>query len=395
MIRLVLYMKNGRVPITLGRYVILTRMLNRMYLFSIILFLVIIAACSFVTLTTVTTFASGKLLALVVALKMTMLFGPLFIVATMIFGRFRYHGALALVYSIVIFWIPILIYLFFASALLTILYIVTITIGIHLPLVTTLVITLLGIAALLIYGIYNALTPNAVHYRITAPTLSPLWSGKKIAVISDVHLGMVRRERFMKKVVDLTNAEKPDIIFIAGDLIDGPVIPYEEALAPLSELKSTFGAFYTAGNHDEYNRDQEAYYQALGKHVTVLNDQTVTINDTTIVGLIYAHEKFTATRERLSRAGFTKNDKPSIAILHDPKNAEALAEAGISLIISGHTHSGQFFPLTLFVKAIYKKKTKGHYTLGETAGFTSVGVGTAGPLLRIGTDPEVAILTIV
>lgn len=364
------------------------------FIFSAILFTFIIAACSFVALSTVTTFATGHFIVFIATLKVAMFILPLLIIFTMFFGALWYHPINALVYSIVIFWVPILIYLFLSSIILIAIVFIATAVGVVLPLHFLLLATIIFIALCILVGIMRALSPQVIHYALSVPKLAPLWNGKKIILISDVHLGMVRREKFLEKIVHLINAESPDLVIIAGDLLDGPVIHYEHVLKPLGKIKSTFGVYYTAGNHDEYNRDQNAYQQELSKYVTVLNDARMTVNETEIVGLVYAQEKNKATKNRLMKIGYEDNGQPSIAILHDPKNAHALADAGVSLIVSGHTHSGQFFPISLFVKALYKERARGKYKIKDTVGFTSVGVGTAAPLFRLGTQPEIAVLKI-
>jgi predicted MPP superfamily phosphohydrolase len=256
------------------------------------------------------------------------------------------------------------------------------------------IILLIKISVLICYGIWNAFYPRIQTYSLNAPLLKDKWGDKKIVLFSDVHLGMVRREKWMQQIVTMVTNLKPDIVLIAGDLIDGPVFPYETGLAPLQNLKSTYGTFYTAGNHDEYNRDQEKYYAELAKYVTVLNDKKVVVNDTQIVGIIYAMESLEKTMARLSATGYQKNT-PSMVLLHDPKNVAALSQSNVTLSLSGHTHGGQFFPFTLLVQSIYKNLTKGIHYIGNMAHLTSVGVGTAGPLMRLGTTPEIAVIEII
>lgn len=314
---------------------------------------------------------------------------PLVLLATTVIGNRYYNKINALVYTITVLWIPLLLYLFMGAFILSIL-------SLFLPMaLLSLSSIVLGLLILIcfIWGIAIACKPKIVEYTLDIPKLKQQWGNKKIVLVSDVHLGMVRSTAFMKKIVSMINDQNPDIVFIAGDLIDGPVFPYEQGLAPLSEIKSTFGTFYTAGNHDEYNKDQKKYYEVLKQYVTVLNDEKVMINETQIVGVIFAVEKKKKTQERLLATGFDKN-LPSIVMLHDPRNASALAEEGVLLGLSGHTHAGQFFPTTLLVRGSYRALTKGIHYINGMAHITSVGVGTSGPLFRLGTKPEVAVIKI-
>lgn len=316
---------------------------------------------------------------------------PIALVMTMLIGAKYYSRINAVIYTIVALWVPAFMYIFLVAC----------TIGIgysfipshDLLLQTTKV--LFGVAGVLfVYGIYVALHPKVVYYTIKSEKLKEKWGDKKIVLFSDSHLGIVRHKSFMQKIADMVNAENPDVVFIAGDLIDGPVFPYEYGLAPLGKIKSTYGTYYTAGNHDEYNVEQEKYYAVLNKYATVLNDKKIIINDTQLVGVMYAEESKQRTKERLEKTGYDKS-VPSIVMLHDPRNRSSLVDSNVSLSLSGHTHGGQFFPVTLLVSLFYGNRTKGVHYIENSAHFTSVGAGTAGPLFRLGTRPEITVVKIV
>ncbi len=315
---------------------------------------------------------------------------PVALIVTMVIGAKYYSKINAIIYTIASFWIAIFLHLLLIITILTLIY--ALTLDKELIIKATWVIFIIEVI-LFIYGIWVALYPKVITYSIHAPKLKEKWADKKIVLFSDSHLGIVRHRSFMQKIVQMINAQNPDIVLIAGDLIDGPTFPYEKGLAPLGEIKSTFGTFYTAGNHDEYNIEQEKYYTILNKYVTVLNDKKIMVNDTQLIGVMYAEESKQHTKDRLEKTGYDKS-QPSIVMLHDPKNRRALVDSEVTLSFSGHTHGGQFFPFTLFVSLFYGKRTKGIQYLNETTHFTSVGVGTAGPIFRLGTRPEIAVVKI-
>lgn len=82
----------------------------------------------------------------------------------------------------------------------------------------------------------------------------------------------------------------------------------------------------------------------------------------------------------------------SILLVHDPNLLPIAVEAGISLQLSGHTHRGQFFPFTLIVRRVYGKFAYGLQRLGDLQVFTSCGVGTWGPPMRLGSNPEIVLM---
>jgi predicted MPP superfamily phosphohydrolase len=235
--------------------------------------------------------------------------------------------------------------------------------------------------------------PRIVTYDIDSPALSKQWAGKNIVLVSDTHLGVVRSGKFMKKVVGKINEQKPDVVFIAGDIIDGPVFNYQKGLSPLKDIKSTFGIFYTPGNHEGYNPEPEKFYPIVKALTTTVIDSKTEVNGTAIVGLDYRRETVEATAERLKDTGF-RADVPTIALLHDPTNVTTLMDAGVSLVLSGHTHCGQFFPINLVVRGIYKEYTYGVNVRGNSTAVTTCGVGTAMSPLRLGTNPEIVVLHI-
>ncbi len=317
---------------------------------------------------------------------------PVVLVATTIFSNVTYMAWTKPFYVVSSLWLPALIYLFIGALMLRFYMLLGTNLQI-IPVQVLGLILLVIFTAMMVFGVWKATTYRIVTQEINVPELHEAWSGKKIILFSDSHLGLSRGEMFTRKIVQTINELSPDAVFIAGDLIDGPIIPYARDLGPLKDIKSTYGTFYAAGNHDEYNREQLKYLEALSNTVTVLNDKKIIVNDTQIIGIEYAAEPFESTTARLINTGYEAN-VPSIVILHDPKNVPALAEAGTSLSFSGHTHGGQFWPFSVIVNSIYKDLSKGVAYIGNHAHFTTVGVGTWGPLFRLGTQPEIVIIKI-
>ena len=321
---------------------------------------------------------------------------PLVLIATMTIGTKIYNSINAFFYVIAATWLPLLIYFFMGAVLLSIIYIIGVVSGHPInvfPLAITILIIIFGVTG---YGIWNATKPRVVTYEIESPALSKAWSNKNIVLVSDTHLGIVRSEGFMRKIVKKINEQNPDLVLIAGDIIDGPVFDYKHGLSPLRNIQSTFGTVYTPGNHEAYNMEPEKFYPVVKELTKTLIDESVEINSTKIIGLSFKNESFEDTRKRLVKIGFDSvhTSIPTIALLHDPKNTTALLDAGVSLVVSGHTHCGQFFPMTLVVKSIYKEYTYGVHTRNGGTAITTCGAGTAMSPLRLGTNPEIVVIHI-
>jgi predicted MPP superfamily phosphohydrolase len=84
-----------------------------------------------------------------------------------------------------------------------------------------------------------------------------------------------------------------------------------------------------------------------------------------------------------------------LLLAHNPKSAPAAARAGFDLQLSGHTHGGQFFPWTLVVRRVHAPHSHGLSQEGRMWVYVSPGTGTWGPLVRLGTRPEVTLIRLV
>jgi hypothetical protein len=85
--------------------------------------------------------------------------------------------------------------------------------------------------------------------------------------------------------------------------------------------------------------------------------------------------------------------QPSILLNHAPIRLPIVEQAGVSLQLSGHTHGGQLFPYTWFTRRIFGEFTHGLHKFGALQVFTSYGAGTWGPPMRVGTSPEILLIT--
>ncbi len=313
---------------------------------------------------------------------------PVILIITMIIGAKKYYQVNAFFYTVSVMWLAVLLYLFIGVLALFLISFITGSIGISLPMFPVATTAIIIVAGIIIYGVIHASRPQLVEYAVSSPALAPLWREKNIILISDMHLGLVRNRAFTEKVVKKINALSPDLILIAGDIIDGPVFDYMNGLSPLKNLKSTYGVFYTPGNHEDYNTENDKFYPIVKSLTHTLIDEKTEVNGTQIIGLRYHEESLEDTVVRLMETGY-KTDKPSIALLHDPRNTPALQKKGVSLVVSGHTHKGQFFPSNLIVRGIYKKFIYGMHQSEKTVSITTSGIGTMMMPIRVGTRAEI------
>ena len=319
---------------------------------------------------------------------------PFMFAGAMIYGGKNFSVLNSWIYTVGGVWLGLLTYLVITTLIVSILLILNNYLGLNIPIRLITIILLFCSIATVVIGIINANKIRVVNIEVNSPALSTLWKGKKIVFSSDTHLGLIRREKFMKKIVDIINKENPDIIFNLGDLIDGPSFPYTKGFAPINELKSMFGNYYVEGNHEHYSQEYNVFGENFPKNLNDITGKKVMINNTQIIGIPYGAMKGPKEiNQELEQVKYDKNI-PSIILMHDPKDTDKLADNGVSLVLSGHTHAGQFFPFTLLVKKIAGKYFHGLTYSKDTAEITSSGVGTAMVPIRIDTVPEIVVVTI-
>jgi hypothetical protein len=225
-------------------------------------------------------------------------------------------------------------------------------------------------------------------------------SGLTVAQITDLHVGPTIGERDVRRIVDQTNALRPDVVAVTGDLVDGSVRDLGRAVAHLGRLRARHGVYFVTGNH-EYYSGVEAWVEELGRlGIRVLRNERVAIGDAGASIDLAGVDDWSAGRfggghgPRLDRALAGRDpDRALVLLAHQPRGVGEAVRAGVELQISGHTHGGQIFPFGLIVGAVYPYLAGLYrHDEGERGGqiFVSRGVGYWGPPLRLGSPPEIA-----
>jgi uncharacterized protein len=245
-----------------------------------------------------------------------------------------------------------------------------------------------------IYGVFHAKDIHVKEIKVSLPDLPAAWIGRKAVWVSDLHLGQLHGPSFARKIVKKVNDLPHDIVFIGGDLFDGTSAPDLDGLiAPFKDLSAPLGVYFITGNHEEFG-DSNRFVQAIksiGMHV--LQDKMTEIEGVQLVGVDYHNASDSRRFEKtLSELAIDQN-KLSILLKHEPKDLYIAHEAGISLQISGHTHQAQMWPLGYLASLVYKGYAYGLKDFKDMQVYTSSGVGTWGPPMRVGTDAEVVVFT--
>lgn len=267
------------------------------------------------------------------------------------------------------------------------------------------------------FGVWNVFNPQIKNITVKIKDLPQRWKGKTIVQISDVHLGNILGENFLKQAVDKINSVKPEIVAITGDLVDGSAKNVPSYLNLLEEIKAGQGVYYITGNHEIYFGVNK-FLSAIKKiNINTLEDKIADLNGLQVIGISYP--KFTEAKNIKNIIQNNKDfdpQKPSILLFHSPTSINHAEdseedrrekmywrpntdfsdakELGIDLQLSGHSHAGQIFPFDLVTKMIYNGYDYGLKTEGDFSIYTSSGVGVWGPTMRTGSRSEIVAITL-
>lgn len=260
--------------------------------------------------------------------------------------------------------------------------------------------TVLALAFLVtIVGVLKASSFNVVESEIQ---IAELENELRIMQITDVHIGHHRGREYLEKIIEATNQRNPDLVLIAGDLVDSAIAFQPDVLAPLSRLKSP--VYFVGGNHEEYVDSELAFKLIEQQGINVLHNEIIETHGIQLVGLNYMNaDENTFDMHPSSRTGTIKSalhelplkqEIPSILLHHSPVGFVYADKAGIDLMLSGHTHAGQVFPATLLAKHIFSMN-RGFYQHGQTKVLVSQGAGTYMVRVRLGSSNEINLLHLV
>lgn len=254
--------------------------------------------------------------------------------------------------------------------------------------------SVLIVGGLLTYGFFNAKKPQVkyLEYKISknAGELKTL----NIAMISDLHLGTIIENSRLTDIVEKINALNPDIILLAGDIVDedlGPVIRNNLG-ETLKNLSSKYGTFGITGNHEYIGGVEEACEYLTAHGITMLRDSVVKIDNAFYIAGREDKDisRFTGKKRKTVDALLKEIDRsfPVIMMNHQPAEFDDAVKNEVDLHLSGHTHYGQLFPLNFITDLVFEL-SYGSMRKGQTNFYVSTGVGTWGPPVRIGNSPEI------
>jgi hypothetical protein len=299
-----------------------------------------------------------------------------------------------LYYFISASWMGLLLNFIIVTAGVSLLFLVSLGLGINISRQTFNIIIIIGTSWLTFFSYYNAFIIKIERHVVEIKNLPVAWEGKKIVHVSDVHLGPILRQRFFNRVIKKIKSLEPAAVFVTGDLFDGAESDFSWVTLPLDTLNAPLGLYYSFGNHDFTLGHKRVTGLLQGQNITVLDNLLVEKEGLQIVGLNFTPDRdFDLKRAVLANNNY-KSAEPSIVLFHEPKDTAKLRGIGVDLLLSGHTHGGQMFPFNYLANYFYHQHGNGVYRSFDFTMCVTSGVGTWGPPMRTGTQSEIVELTL-
>ncbi|NMB74542.1 MAG: metallophosphoesterase [Myxococcales bacterium] len=256
----------------------------------------------------------------------------------------------------------------------------------------------------LIFGVVAIVTglsePVVRRVEVRLPRLPASLDGFRIVQLSDLHLGPTLGGGWLRRALDLTREQNPDLVAITGDFSDASVAQLGPEVQTLAELEPPHGVFFVTGNHEFYGDwpSWRAELQRLG--VEILENRHVVV-ERDGARLVVAGVHDPEVRRMLpggvsdvaAALEGTDPELPVILLAHQARTISQPAAARAGLILSGHNHGGQIWPWTYFVR-LQQPIIDGLHRFGDTWVYASQGTGFWGPPMRLFTRNEVTLIVL-
>ncbi|XP_053490721.1 transmembrane protein with metallophosphoesterase domain [Ictalurus furcatus] len=264
-------------------------------------------------------------------------------------------------------------------------------------------------ALLAVYGLLNAAQPpQVVEVEIPLEKLPASMDGVKLVLLSDIHLGPTVGRSQLQRIVTMVNQLEPDVVVIVGDLTDSQVTRLRTAAEPLALLRPRLGSYFATGNHEYYTADVDGWFEFLrSKGIEPLHNSHAQVfrpGQTQDWICLAGIDDLEASMLRYPGHGMDvekalsgcSEERPIVLLAHQPHAAkQALQQRpDINLVLSGHTHAGQLFPLTLLAFLV-NPYFCGLYRISEhTTIYVTPGTVYYGIPMRIGSRAEITQITL-
>lgn len=230
----------------------------------------------------------------------------------------------------------------------------------------------------------------------------------RIALLSDLHNEEYEAGNY--ELVEAIRQSQPDLILLAGDMVNQDEIDVHVVLELCGNLKRIAPTYYTLGNHEGvlmYARGEDGValdtqLMELGVPMLYFGCEDIVIRGNPITLGVFSYpeaESDALDMEEVQR--FEENSGFRILISHYPSIFyEKLFNADAELAVAGHYHGGQVrLP---FLGGLYHvddgffpRYSGGEYELGRAKLIVSRGLGGHTGIPRVNNRPELVLIDVI
>jgi len=246
-------------------------------------------------------------------------------------------------------------------------------------------IIVLAVGFILVVGsLVNGALLSVKEVELTSPKIR---QQLRLVQVTDVHLGPIRDDAYIGRIIEKVKALRPDAVLITGDLIDGPGTYDPRTIQRFDSIGAP--VFFITGNHEGF-AGLPLIEQLLNRtSIRWLRDEAVNFRGITLIGIDDSDDR-KAVAQTLARMPI--DEKRYALLLYHRPGAFAYLD-GVDLVLSGHAHAGQIFPFNL-IEYPFEHPVSGLHRRGDMAIYVSDGTGTWGPPMRLGSSNEITLITL-
>ena len=254
-----------------------------------------------------------------------------------------------------------------------------------------------GIGLSIISLIQGLRPPVVENYHVHLSKLPKEMNNTVIVALSDLHLGSLLGPRWLQARIAQVKQQKPDLVVLLGDIFEGHGESEDELLTVMNSLSAPLGVWAVYGNHEFHRRHNQSEALINKAKFKVLRNCWTELKS----GLILAGVDDLTTIQRrndqishyISTTLVGRPPGATILLSHTPWETENAAEAGVGLMLCGHTHGGQIWPFDYLVKRRYPL-LEGEYEVNGMTVIVLRGTGTWGPRMRLWSPSQILRVTL-
>lgn len=239
-----------------------------------------------------------------------------------------------------------------------------------------------------LYGVFEAENIRVEKITLQTDKLPPGTDTFRIIQISDVHLGLIVRQRKLERIVEMIKKERPDILVNTGDLVDGQIARRNGLTEVFQTLQPPFGKYAVSGNHEYYaGISQSSDFIRKSGFTLLAGEKAQPDSWLTLIGIDDRDGINDTILQSLDDGKFI------LALKHRPTAIST--DQVIDLQLSGHIHQGQIFPFNFITKIAYPAPAGLSFPDKNSALYVSRGTGTWGPPIRVFSPPEITVIDLI